>query len=188
MLHRPPDKRFGVAPQVGTHVAVDAVHDWLHHRAQRAPSAGEDRVVQGVLGVKVNVERRRADAHPARDLAQRQSRDALLGHDLQGDVEHLGDGLLAPPLPAVGSLHRPGTHSHRVSYDYEEVNSPFGWLPCRWSAIVVSTPRNEARPRSRPARRLAPAAWRSAGWAAARLVSKIRRPPTATLYPSTLFL
>ncbi len=47
-----------------------------------------------------------------------------------------------------------------------------------WSAVGDSAPRNEARPRSRRARRLAPAAWRSAGATAAAQVTA--SPP----YPS----
>jgi hypothetical protein len=60
-----------------------------------------------VLAVEVDVQGRRADPHPPGHLAQGEAHDAVVGHDLDGDVEHLLDGLLPPALPTVEG-HRPG--------------------------------------------------------------------------------
>ena len=65
----------------------------------------EQRVVDGHERREVLVERRGLDPEAARHLGQAQPVDALLGHDLPGDVEDLLDRLLAPPRPTIG----PGT-------------------------------------------------------------------------------
>ena len=83
------------------------------HGGERPPAALEQRVVEGVLAVEVAVERRRADAHPAGDLAEGQAGDTLLGHHGQGDVEDLLDRLLPPPPTAV-QRHGPG-HARQCS-------------------------------------------------------------------------
>jgi hypothetical protein len=76
--------------------------DGPHRGEEVAPAALEEGVVEGVLPVEVDIERRGPEAHPPGDLAERQAGHTLLGHDLDGDVEHLLDRLLPAALPAVG--------------------------------------------------------------------------------------
>jgi hypothetical protein len=83
---------------------------------QHLPGAtGEKRVVERVLGREVDVQRRRADAHPPGHLPDGEAHDSLLGHDLRGDVDDLGDRLLPASLTAVERGGGTGVHVPRMS-------------------------------------------------------------------------
>ena len=75
-----------------------------HRREVGDLAALEQRVVDRGERREVLVERRRLHAEPARDLGQAEPGDALLLHDVLGEVEDLGHRLEPPAGPSIGRL------------------------------------------------------------------------------------
>ena len=75
-----------------------------HRREVGELATFEQRVVDRGERREVLVERRRLDAEPAGDLGEAQPGDALLLHDVLGEVEDLGHGLETPAGPSIGRL------------------------------------------------------------------------------------